>query len=453
MDGIQYVSVKALTKYIKRKFDVDPHLQNIYVKGEISNFKKHSSGHLYFTLKDEKSRILAVMFSTYVRQLRFFPENGMNVLIRGEVTVYEPNGQYQLYVKEMKPDGIGELYLAFEQLKNKLEKEGLFHRERKRPLPPYPNSIGVVTSPTGAAVRDIITTIKRRYPFGRIFIYPALVQGKEAAPSIVKAIELANERKEVDVLIVGRGGGSIEELWPFNEEIVARAIHSSIIPIISAVGHETDVTISDFVADVRAPTPTGAAELAVPSINELQEKITNRKTRLIKMMKYKIDNGTKELLRLTNSYIFRHPHKLYEQKLEILDRTIERMNRSVKQIVTMRHQSLKQLHRLLVRHHPEQQLNIAKEKFRNVRKRLTLNTRTIYQRKEGEWKRTLRTLDALNPLKIMERGYSITYGEGGKIIKSVEHVQTDDALRITVLDGEIDVQVTGKIKGGEKGNG
>ncbi|WAA11420.1 exodeoxyribonuclease VII large subunit [Fervidibacillus halotolerans] len=453
MDEIQYLTVKALTKYIKRKFDFDPHLQNIFVKGEISNFKRHSNGNIYFTLKDENARISAVMFSNYARQLRFFPGDGMNVFVRGEVTVYEPNGQYQLYVKEMQPDGIGELYLAFEQLKKKLEKEGLFKKERKRPIPLYPHSIGVVTSPTGAAIRDIITTIKRRYPLGRIFIYPALVQGKDAAQSIVKAIHLANERKEVDVLIVGRGGGSIEELWPFNEEIVARAIDSSTIPIISAVGHETDVTISDFVADLRAPTPTGAAELAVPSVNELMEKINNRKIRLIKTIKNSIEENKRELNRLKHSYVFRNPQKLYEQKMEMLDRTFERMNRSMKLLLSNRQQTLKHVNRLLLRHHPEQKLLLAKEKYINARKRLTFQAESIFQLKEGEFKRMIRTLEALNPLKIMDRGYSITYGERGNIIKSVDHVQIDDSLRITVNDGQIHAKVTGKIKGEEKENG
>src|SRR5690606_2508105 len=267
---------QALTKYIKRKFDFDPHLQNVYVKGEISNFKRHTSGHMYFTLKDEKARIGAVMFAQAARSLKFIPENGMNVLLNGEVSVYEPSGQYQIYVKSMEPDGIGALYVAFEQLKERLEKEGLFRKDRKQPIPPYPKTVGVVTSPTGAAIRDIITTIQRRYPIARIIIYPALVQGTQAAPSVANMIRIANERKEADVLIVGRGGGSIEELWAFNEEVVARAIYESDIPIISAVGHETDTTIADFVADLRAPTPTGAAEMAVPNWTELLERIENR---------------------------------------------------------------------------------------------------------------------------------------------------------------------------------
>lgn len=258
MSNQQYLSVSALTKYIKRKFDADPHLQNVYIKGEISNFKQHTSGHMYFTLKDEKARLLSVMFAANNKGMKFLPENGMKVLVKGDISLYEASGQYQLYVKSMAPDGVGDLYLAYEQLKKKLEATGLFLAEHKKTIPLYPKSVGVITSPTGLALRDILTTIKRRYPIAKIIVYPALVQGNNAAKSIAQAITMANSRAESDVLIVGRGGGSIEELWAFNEEIVAESIYDSDIPIISAVGHETDFTIADFVADMRAPTPTGA---------------------------------------------------------------------------------------------------------------------------------------------------------------------------------------------------
>ena len=292
----RFLTVGALTKYIKRKFDADPHLHDCLVKGEISNFKQHSSGHMYFTLKDDKARILAVMFSSANRRMKFTPENGMKVLVRGDVTVYEGSGQYQIYVHDMQPDGVGDLYLAFEQLKEKLTKEGLFAVEHKKPIPKFPATVGVVTSPTGAALRDIITTIKRRYPIAKILILPALVQGDQAAPSITDAINQANEKKHgIDVLIVGRGGGSIEELWAFNEEIVARAIYESTIPIISAVGHETDFTIADFVADLRAPTPTGAAELAVPHIDEWIERVLTKQTRIMRAMKEKVNLQSNKL--------------------------------------------------------------------------------------------------------------------------------------------------------------
>jgi exodeoxyribonuclease VII large subunit len=310
MQEQRYLSVNALTKYIKRKFDADPHLRDVHVRGEISNFKQHSSGHMYFTLKDEKARILAVMFSSQSRTMKFTPENGMKVIVKGEISVYEPSGQYQIYIKEMRPDGIGELFLAYEQLKQRLELEGLFAIETKKAIPLFPRTVGVITSPTGAAIRDVITTIKRRYPIANILVFPALVQGDNAAPSIAKAIAKANSMDEIDVLIVGRGGGSIEELWAFNEELVARAIFSSTIPIISAVGHETDFTIADFVADLRAPTPTAAAELAVPHIEELLDRVLQRQSRLLRTMKGKFLFEKERLNRVQKSDAFRYPHRL-----------------------------------------------------------------------------------------------------------------------------------------------
>ncbi len=328
MDNSQYLTIQALTKYIKRKFDKDPHLSSIYVKGEISNFKRHSSGHMYFTLKDERARILAVMFSSANASMKFNPENGMNVLVRGDISVYEAGGQYQIYVKEMQPDGIGDLFLAYQQLKEKLEKQGLFAESRKKPLPKFPRKIGVITSPTGAAVRDIITTIERRYPIGEIVVYPALVQGERAAQSIAESIKKANENAEMDVLIVGRGGGSIEELWAFNEEQVALAISNSEVPVISAVGHETDFTIADFAADMRAPTPTAAAELAVPHIDDLLERVLNRKIMLLRGMKTRLKSERARLKSASSSIIFRNPRRLYEQKIEAVDRLIEKLNKN-----------------------------------------------------------------------------------------------------------------------------
>lgn len=260
----QVYSIKELNRYIRMKLDSDNLLSDVWIRGEISNFTHHGSGHMYFTLKDESSRIKAIMFASHNQRLPFIPKEGARVIARGNVTVYERDGQYQFYATHMQPDGIGSLYLAYEQLKSKLEKEGLFAEVRKRSLPRFPKCIGVITSPTGAAVRDIVITLQRRFPQVAIVIYPVLVQGKGAAPSIVKAIGALNAMGEADVLIVGRGGGSLEELWAFNEEEVARAISASRIPVISAVGHETDFTIADFAADLRAATPTAAAELAVP---------------------------------------------------------------------------------------------------------------------------------------------------------------------------------------------
>lgn len=436
-----YLTVQALTKYIKRKFDKDPHLQDIYVKGEISNYKRHSSGHIYFTLKDDKARILAVMFSSSARKMRFEPENGMKVLIRGAITVFETSGQYQIYVNEMQPDGIGELFLAFEQLKEKLEKEGLFLSQHKKGLPSYPQAVGVVTSPTGAAIRDILTTIKRRYPIAKVMIYPALVQGNQAAPSIVNAIQLANQRKEVDVLIVARGGGSIEDLWPFNEESVARAIFQSIIPIVSGVGHETDTTIADFVSDKRAPTPTGAAEIAVPDTKELLERILNRKMRLTSVLREILNLENARLNRLSKSYAFRYPRKLYEQKLEHLDRTVERTNRILDQLIKNKADTLSQVEKRLIRNHPNQIINLAKERLIQFERRLQRSAKNVVDGKQKEYTFILQTLDFLSPLKIMERGYSLVYDENEHLIKKVKDVEVGQKIRITLNNGQVRAQV------------
>lgn len=433
----RYLTVYALTKYIKRKFDVDPHLQDIFVKGEISNFKQHSSGHMYFTLKDEKARILAVMFSSYTRSMKFNPENGMKILVRGEISVYEPSGQYQIYVKEMRPEGIGELFLAYEQLKQKLESEGLFAMERKKPIPIFPKTVGVITSPTGAAVRDILTTIKRRFPIAKILVFPALVQGENAAPSIVNAIEKANRMAEIDVLITGRGGGSIEELWAFNEEQVARAIFASKIPIISAVGHETDFTIADFVADLRAPTPTAAAELAVPHIDELLERVLQRQTRLIRAIKENHRLGLQRLSRVKKSYAFRYPERLYQQKLEHADRLTERLLKGAARVVTVKGSLQETLTKRLIRNHPNEILQKSNDRFLRSQKDLDRIMRGILTEKQIKFEHIVSTLQALSPLKIMERGYSLAYTNEQQLVKSVKQIKQNDHVQIKLSDGSL----------------
>ena len=437
MQEKKYLSVLALTKYIKRKFDADPHLQDVHVRGEISNFKQHSSGHMYFTLKDEKARILAVMFSSQSRSMKFSPENGMKVIVKGDISVYEPSGQYQIYIKEMQPDGIGELFLAYEQLRKRLEAEGLFSIEHKKPIPIYPQTVGVITSPTGAAIRDVITTIKRRYPIANILVLPALVQGDKAAPSIARAIEKANKMDELDVLIIGRGGGSIEELWAFNEELVARAIYHSEIPIISAVGHETDFTIADFVADMRAPTPTGAAELAVPHIEELMERILQRKTRMLQSMngRYRIEK--QRLDRVQKSYAFRYPHRLYEQKLEQVDKLTEMLVRGASRLTEVKKSQHETIYNRLLRNHPREALREAENRLNRSQKDIGRAMEQIILKKSTEFKRIISTLQALSPLKIMERGYSLVYTEENVLIKSIKQVKENDPLQIQLTDGSL----------------
>ena len=292
-----YLTITQLNKYLKYKMDSDVYLRQVYLKGEISNFKAHTRGHFYFTLKDEGSRINAVMFKSSASKINFKPIDGMKVLVCGKVTVYEASGGYQIYVEEMQESGVGNLYVAYEQLKKKLEQEGLFAKERKRKIKKMPVTIGIVTAPTGAAIRDILTTIKRRYPIVNTILFPALVQGKDAALDIANKINMA-QKYNLDTLIVGRGGGSIEDLWPFNEEVVARAIYNSKIPVISAVGHEVDFTIADFVADLRAPTPTAAAELAVVDINTVSDYLTNAKNRSYNAVCNLIEKNKKVLINL-----------------------------------------------------------------------------------------------------------------------------------------------------------
>ncbi|KRF49667.1 exodeoxyribonuclease VII large subunit [Peribacillus frigoritolerans] len=441
MSNQQYLSVSALTKYIKRKFDADPHLQNVYIKGEISNFKQHTSGHMYFTLKDEKARLLSVMFAANNKGMKFLPENGMKVLVKGDISLYEAGGQYQLYVKSMAPDGVGDLYLAYEQLKKKLEGAGLFLAEHKKPIPQYPKSVGVITSPTGAALRDILTTIKRRYPIARIIVYPALVQGNNAAKSIAKAISMANARAESDVLIVGRGGGSIEELWAFNEEIVAESIYDSDIPVISAVGHETDFTIADFVADMRAPTPTGAAELAVPHLNEILERLMNRKNRLTRSIQEAVNFERTRLTRMERSYAFRYPHKMYEQKLEQLDKTMDRLGRTSTRYFMKKRDELNQLNDILKKQHPEQAVKNAKDELQQHAKVLRRAMEAIYRHKSQQFVHITATLSALSPLKIMERGYGLVFAEDETLVKSTQQVSKGDKIAVSIKDGTLECEI------------
>ncbi|PGZ96413.1 exodeoxyribonuclease VII large subunit [Bacillus pseudomycoides] len=437
----QYLTVTALTRYMKTKIEYDPHLQSVWLKGEISNFKYHSRGHMYFTLKDENARIAAVMFASHNRNMKFRPEDGMTVLVKGKISVYEASGSYQIYVQDMQPDGVGNLHLAYEQLKARLEEEGLFSQVYKQPIPAYPTTIGVITSPTGAAIRDIITTITRRYPIGNVIVFPVLVQGEFAAPSIVQAIEKANEMNDMDVLIVGRGGGSIEELWAFNEETVARAIFASRVPIISAVGHETDFTIADFVADLRAPTPTAAAELAAPHILELEEKVMQRTLRLTRAMREMMNYKREHLQALQKSYAFRYPKQLYEQKEEQLDRTIDKLVQTKERYIEKKANQLQQLSFYLGKHHPLQKIEQTKLTMEALQKQLQREMQTFLQAKEFTFTRTVEKLETLSPLKVMMRGYGLVYNDKKQVLKSVKEIDLGDAVAIQLQDGVLECNV------------
>lgn len=420
-----YITVGEINKYLKNLFDHDSNLQEVYLKGEISNFKAHTRGHFYFTLKDEVSRINAVMFSYKASMLKFVPSDGMKVLVKGKVSVYEATGAYQIYVEEMSEDGIGNLYVEFEKLKKKLAQEGLFDRDKKKKIPKVPRRVGIVTASTGAAIRDILTTIKRRFPICETILFPSLVQGNEAAKDIVKNIELANTY-DIDTLIIGRGGGSIEDLWPFNEEIVARAIYNSRVPIISAVGHEIDFTIADFVADLRAPTPTAAAELAVPDMATIKTYLDNVVSRSTISINNCIDMRKHNLSSLINSYVLKKPTAMYEIKEQNLDFLIDRLNKEMKLILD----------------------NMRIRLFKVSNSYILTNPEILYKFKKQGLEHIINKLDVLNPLNTLMRGYSIVkYND--KIISDVNKINVDDIININMRDGIINAKVL-EVNDGEK---
>lgn len=435
------LTVSALNRYLKLKFDHDPHLKSIILKGEISNFKHHRSGHMYFTIKDDQSRISAVMFKNSNRVLQFAPKEGMQIVVEGSVSIYDAYGEYQIYVNTMQPDGIGSLYMAFEQLKEKLQKEGLFADKHKQTIPAYPEHIGIITSPTGAAVRDMITTIKRRNPYIQITVLPAIVQGKEAISSIVKQINDANEAHTFDVLLIGRGGGSIEDLWAFNEEKVVRAIFNSKIPIISAVGHETDTTISDFVADVRASTPTGAAEIAVTERSHIIETIRNTERTMTQLLKHRLLDKQKHVNTLKQASPFQHPKRMIEKHRQTIDFIEMRMDQQTKHSFLRKKQQMEQ-------HHIANKKQIIQMKLENNRVTLHQHVHQIgnitlqkWKEKEQKLHVQMEKLMLLNPLHILHRGYTLPFDEKQQLIKTVQDVEEEDSIYIQFHDGTIQANV------------
>lgn len=418
--NIKYVTISDLNRYIKAKFDMDTHLNRVYLKGEISNFKHHTRGHFYFTLKDENSRIAAVMFASSAKSVAFEPEDGMKVLVSGRIALYEATGSYQIYADSMELDGIGNLYLEFERLKKELAKEGLFNKEHKRPIPRFPKKIGIITAPTGAAIRDILSTIKRRYPICETILFPALVQGTGAKESIVKQLNKAQEY-DLDVIICGRGGGSIEDLWAFNEEIVARAIYNSKIPVISAVGHEIDFTIADYVADLRAPTPTGAAEMAVPNLVDLKSLIEQYKIRANEAVTNIIKKNRIKLESLQNSFVLKNPLSLYEIKEQKLDSYIDYLNQYM-----------------------ANKLNHAKLMYEKViNNKILKSPQSMFDKKKHQYELLLKTIEVLNPMKLLSSGYSIVKSNG-KVIKNSHDVNLDDVVDIELSEGKLKCSVIGK---------
>lgn len=444
MEATQAYSIKEINRLIKLRLEDDPQLQNIWLRGEISNYTHHSSGHMYFTLKDEGGRLKSIMFASYNQRLPFVPKNGMKVLARGGISVYERDGQYQFYVTAMQPDGVGSLYLAYEQLKAKLEAEGLFHSSAKQPIPRYPRTVGVITSPTGAAVRDILITLQRRNPGVHVLVYPVAVQGTTAAPSIVKAIRAMNQLAEAEVLIVGRGGGSIEELWAFNEEPVARAIYESRIPVISAVGHETDFTIADFVADLRAPTPTAAAELAVPHAAELMQHIAHLNQRMGKSLHMLLARSRERWQRAARSPYFTQPRRSLLVQAERLDRLKDRLQHRGQMQISQNKERLMRLSGRLQAVNPASKLAYATTRTATAKRGLLLAMNNQLRRSQSGYAALIRQLDALSPLKVMGRGYSLVYDEQEqKLLRTIDEVQPGDLVHVKLADGRLDCQVWG----------
>ena len=441
----EYVTVSALTKYIKYKFDKDPHLGRVYLTGEISNFRLRPT-HQYFSLKDENAIISATMFQSAFKKIQFRPEEGMKVLVIGKVSVFEKSGQYQINIEHMEPDGVGALYLAYEQLKKKLEAEGLFSLPKK-PIPQFPKKIAILTSESGAVIQDIQTTVARRFPIVQLVLYPTVVQGVHAVNSILKNLDLV-EQEDYDVVIIGRGGGSIEDLWAFNEEPVVRRVAELSIPVISSVGHETDTTLIDFVSDMRAATPTAAAEIATPVLMEIHQQLRNLQTRLEQALSRQLQIKRERMQALANASIFQNPERIYQVYQQRVDQLEMRLQQMMQQSVQHKRQQLvKNQHRLELGS-PSRRVETEKQALQYLAKRLEQAQGQLMKDKKQQFQRVIQQLDLLSPLKIMNRGYGILQQEE-TIIKSVDQLEVEQELTIQLVDGRVRSKVTSVEKGNQ----
>ena len=441
----EYVTVSALTKYIKYKFDKDPHLGRVYLTGEISNFRLRPT-HQYFSLKDENAIISATMFQSAFKKIQFRPEEGMKVLVIGKVSVFEKSGQYQINIEHMEPDGVGALYLAYEQLKKKLEAEGLFSLPKK-PIPQFPKKIAILTSESGAVIQDIQTTVARRFPIVQLVLYPTVVQGVHAVNSILKNLDLV-EQEDYDVVIIGRGGGSIEDLWAFNEEPVVRRVAELSIPVISSVGHETDTTLIDFVSDMRAATPTAAAEIATPVLMEIHQQLRNLQTRLEQALTRQLQIKRERIQALANASIFQNPERIYQVYQQRVDQLEMRLQQMMQQSVQQKRQQLvKHQHRLELGS-PSRRVQTEKQALQYLAKRLEQAQGQLMKDKKQQFQRVIQQLDLLSPLKIMNRGYGILQQEE-MIIKSVDQLEVEQELTIQLVDGTVRSKVTSVEKGNQ----
>lgn len=436
----QYLSVSHLTKYLKLKFDRDPYLERVYLTGQVSNFRKRPS-HQYFSLKDDKAVIQATMWAGVYKNLGFELEEGMKINAVGRVQLYEPSGSYSIVIEKAEPDGIGALAIKFEQLKQALTQEGLFKQEFKQALPRFTKKIGVITSPSGAVIQDIITTVSRRFPGVEIVLYPTKVQGDGAAQEVVTNIQRANERDDLDVLIVGRGGGSIEDLWAFNEEIVVRAIFESRIPIISSVGHETDTTLADFVADRRAATPTAAAELATPVTKaDLLGYLNQQENRAYQAMTNRLKFLRGQLEKISQSVMFRQPERLYDGYLQKLDRLMNQLQTRMKEVYSQQKQASLLLNQRLQGLQLGRKVESFQERIIQQERLLKSNMANIYDNKMAKADKLIEALTMLDTSRIVARGYAMIR-QDGRVIDSVENVQMGENLTIQMKDGQLDVEV------------
>lgn len=435
-----YLSVSSLTKYLKLKFDRDPYLERVYLTGQVSNFRKRPS-HQYFSLKDEKAVIQATVWAGVYKSLGFELEEGMKVNVVGRIQLYEPSGSYSIIIEKAEPDGVGALAIQFEQLKKKLGDEGLFQDTFKQALPQFAQKIGVVTSPSGAVIRDIITTVSRRFPGRQVLLYPTKVQGDGAAADIAHNIRRANEREDLDLLIIGRGGGSIEDLWAFNEEVVVRAIFESRIPIISSVGHETDTTLADFVADRRAATPTAAAELATPVTKlDVLSYLKQQENQMSKAIGNRLLYHRERLEKLAHSVIFRQPERLYDAYLQKLDHLQLRMKQSIREY---RHEGQKRsqiLRQRLLACSPVKQIAFYQEKVAQQKRLLRNHTSVLCAQKDAEVKRLANSLVMLDTSRIVARGYAIVE-QNGQVVDSIQKVQIKESVTVQLRDGHLEVEV------------
>ncbi|MFH0395250.1 exodeoxyribonuclease VII large subunit [Streptococcus sp. A34] len=437
---VDYLSVSHLTKYLKLKFDRDPYLEKVYLTGQVSNFRKRPT-HQYFSLKDDKAVIQATMWAGIYKNLGFELEEGMKINAIGRVQLYEPSGSYSIVIEKAEPDGIGALAIKFEQLKQSLTAEGLFKQEFKQQVPRFTQKIGVITSPSGAVIQDIITTVSRRFPGVEIVLYPTKVQGEGAAQEVAANIQKANSREDLDVLIVGRGGGSIEDLWAFNEEMVVRAIFDSRIPIISSVGHETDTTLADFVADRRAATPTAAAELATPVTKaDLLGYLNQQENRAYQAMTNRIKFRQSQLDKISQSVIFRQPERLYEGYVQKLDRSTSQLQTRMKEIFGDNKQARVLLQQRLLGLQLPQKISRYQEQVSQLQRLLKSNMANIYDNKMAKADKLIEAMTMLDTSRIVARGYAMLE-QAGRVIDSVEKIEKDEQLTIVMKDGRVDVEV------------